>query len=95
MAARRSGVDAVVISPVFASASPSAGRPLGVRRFAAMVREAGVPCYALGGVNASTVGALSKSGAAGIAAIGALTPMVEARPQDHNAPSFGAKRSRT
>lgn len=70
--ARRSGVDAIVLSPVFPSASLSAGRPLGVRRFASLVRTAGAPCYALGGVNARTVRALSGSGAIGIAAVGAL-----------------------
>ena len=70
--ARRSGVDAIVISPVFPSASPSAGRPLGVRRLAAVVRAAGAPCYALGGVNGRTVGALSRTGVVGVAAIGAL-----------------------
>ena len=71
--ARRSGVDAVVLSPVFPSASPSAGRPLGARRFAAWLRTAGGPCYALGGVNARTVRLLSRSGAVGVAAVGALT----------------------
>jgi thiamine-phosphate pyrophosphorylase len=70
--AQRSGVDAIVLSPVFPSASPSAGRPLGVRRFAVLARAAGAPCYALGGVNAQTVRALSGSGAIGVAAIGAL-----------------------
>jgi thiamine-phosphate pyrophosphorylase len=65
-------VDAIVLSPVFPSASPSAGRPIGVRRFAALVRAAGAPCYALGGVNERTVRALSASGAIGVAAVGAL-----------------------
>jgi thiamine-phosphate pyrophosphorylase len=72
LSARRSGVDAIVISPVFPSASPSAGRPLGVRRFATLVRATGAPCYALGGVNVRTIGALAGSGAVGVAAVGAL-----------------------
>src|SRR5579859_3871743 len=70
--ARRAGVDAIVLSPVFPSASPSAGRPLGVRRLAALVRAAGAPCYALGGVNGRTARALWGSGAVGVAAVGAL-----------------------
>jgi thiamine-phosphate pyrophosphorylase len=72
--ARRSGVAAVFVSPVFESASPSAGRPLGSLRFAALVRRAGLPVYALGGVNAKTARRLTASGAAGFAAIEALLP---------------------
>ncbi|MDB5480575.1 MAG: thiE [Caulobacteraceae bacterium] len=78
--ARRAGVEAIVLSPVFPSASPSAGRPLGVRRFAVLVRAAGAPCYALGGVNAHTVRALWGSGAVGAAAVGALTQAGTRRP---------------
>ncbi len=70
--AQRAGVDAVVVSPVFPSASPSAGRPMGALRFAAMAKRARAPLYALGGVNAETVTRLRWSGAAGIAAIGGL-----------------------
>ena len=70
--ARLAGVDAVLVSPVFASASPSAGRPLGVVRFAALVRGAGLPVYALGGVNARTARRLLESGAIGVAAVEAL-----------------------
>lgn len=70
--ARRSGVEAIVLSPVFPSTSPSAGRPLGARRFAALVRALGAPCYALGGVNGRTIRSLSDSGAVGVAAVGAL-----------------------
>jgi thiamine-phosphate pyrophosphorylase len=70
--ARRSGADAAVVSPVFPSASPSAGRPIGALRFAQLVRGAGLPVYALGGVNAATARALTHSGAAGLAAVEAL-----------------------
>ena len=69
---RRSGVDAVVISPVFASESRSAGRPLGPRRFAGLVRAAAIPVYGLGGIDARSSRRLSHSGAAGLAAIGAF-----------------------
>ena len=70
--ARRSGVDAIVVSPVFASASPSAGRPLGPDRFRRLVLAAGAPVYALGGVNGRSARALANSGAAGLAAVGAF-----------------------
>ena len=63
------GADAVLVSPVFESRSPSAGRPLGLTRFAALVRAAGGPVYALGGVNGVTARRLLGSGAVGIAAV--------------------------
>jgi len=62
----------VFVSPVFESASPSAGRPLGTLRFARMIRGAGLPVYALGGVNAASARRLTRSGAAGLAAVEAL-----------------------
>ena len=70
--ARRAGADAVFVSPVFASASPSAGRPLGPLRFAKLVRGARLPVYALGGVNAQSARRIARSGAAGLAAVDAL-----------------------
>lgn len=71
-AAERAGVDAVVVSPVFASNSPSAGRPLGVDGLKSLVSATHLPVYALGGVRADTVGQLANSGVAGIAAVEAL-----------------------
>ncbi len=73
-AARRRGADAVVLSAVFPSASPSAGRPLGPLRFAALVSSARLPVYALGGVRGRTARRLAGSGAAGLAAVEALLP---------------------
>ena len=70
--ARRAGADALVVSPVFASVSASAARPLGVPRFTTLIRRAGAPAYALGGVNAKTVRRLKGSGAVGLAAIEGL-----------------------
>lgn len=75
--ARRAGADALVISPVFASASPSAGRPLGILRFVALARRAGLPAYALGGVNAKTARRLKSSGAVGVAAIEGLVASID------------------
>jgi thiamine-phosphate pyrophosphorylase len=70
--ARRSGADAAFVSPVFESASPSAGRPIGPLRFAALTVAAGLPVFALGGVSASTGRRLAGGHAAGLAAIEAL-----------------------
>ena len=70
--ARRGGADAVLVSPVFRTRSASAGRPLGPLRFAALVRAAGLPVYALGGVNLATARRLAASGAAGLAAVDVL-----------------------
>jgi len=70
--ARRAGADAVFVSPVFASASPSAGRPLGPLRFARLARGARLPVYALGGIDVATARRIAGSGAAGFAAVEAL-----------------------
>ena len=72
LAARRAGVDAIVVSPVFASASPSVGRPTGPRALAALIRRAGARTYALGGVNAATARRLKHTGVAGLAAVEGL-----------------------
>ena len=45
---------------------------MGVMRFASLIRRAGAPAYALGGVNAGTVRRLRGSGAVGVAAVGGL-----------------------
>jgi thiamine-phosphate pyrophosphorylase len=70
--ARAAGADAVVVSPVFPSRSPSAGTPLGVLRLALLARRAGLPVYALGGVNAATAGRLGGLPLAGLAAVEGL-----------------------
>jgi thiamine-phosphate pyrophosphorylase len=71
-AAQRAGADAVVVSPVFPSNSPSAGEPLGVEGLKALVEATTLPVYALGGVRARTVTQLVGSGITGIAAVEAL-----------------------
>jgi thiamine-phosphate pyrophosphorylase len=71
--AARAGALALLVSPVFESRSPSAGRPLTALRFAALARDAPAPVYALGGVDGRTAKRLTGSGAAGIAAVEALT----------------------
>lgn len=71
--------DAILLSPVFVSASPSAGRPLGLFRAAAFARRSERAIYALGGVNASTAGRLLGLDFAGFAAVAGLTPALSVR----------------
>ena len=68
-AAEAAGLDLVLLSPVFASRSPSAGTPLGVARFSELARGCARPVYALGGITSGDAHELEGSGAAGIAAI--------------------------
>jgi thiamine-phosphate pyrophosphorylase len=71
-AARRAaaaGADAAVVSVAFPSASPSAGPAMGPLRLALLARRAGLPVYALGGVNETTARRLKDAGLVGIAAV--------------------------
>jgi len=70
--ARLAGLDAVLVSPVFTSLSPSADGALGPIRFASLVRQARLPVYALGGVNGGTAPRLLSTGAVGLAAVQGL-----------------------
>ena len=72
MRGETAGADALVVSPVFPSASPSAGAPLGVEGLKTIVEAVATPVYALGGVRAATVERLLDSGIVGIAAVEAL-----------------------
>ncbi len=49
------GMDAGLVSTVFASDSPSAGQPMGVMRLAAVSNRAPIPVYALGGIGPQTI----------------------------------------
>ncbi|THD74270.1 MAG: thiamine monophosphate synthase [Phenylobacterium sp.] len=74
-AARRAGAfgaDAAVVSAVFASRSPSAGAPIGPLRLAPLVRAAGLPAYALGGINNKTARRLKDAGLVGLAGVEGL-----------------------
>ena len=67
------GLDAAVLSPVFAAGGASGARPpLGVRAFAALVGKSAVPVYALGGVTNGNARELVGSGACGLAGVGAV-----------------------
>ena len=63
--------DAALLSPVFPSDSPSAGRPLGPWRAGALARRAAVPVYALGGVTPRRAKRLRRLGFSGVAAVDA------------------------
>ncbi|MFN3859327.1 MAG: thiamine phosphate synthase [Caulobacter sp.] len=70
--AAAAGAEALFVSPVFASASPSAGTPLGPDAFARLVALSPVPVMALGGVTPTTAPLLADTGAAGLAAVEAF-----------------------
>lgn len=69
-AAARFPVDAVLLSTVFASRSPSAGSALGALRFAKLAAGSVKPVYALGGVTAETAGRIA--GSAGFACVNGM-----------------------
>jgi thiamine-phosphate pyrophosphorylase len=73
LAGAAAGVDALVVSPVFPSRSPSAGEPLGVAGLKRIVEAVETPVYALGGVRADTAARLADTGIVGIAAVEALS----------------------
>ncbi len=66
------GVDAAVVSVAFPSRSPSARGAMGPLRMAALARTAGLPVYALGGINDETAARLLGAGLVGLAAIEGL-----------------------
>ena len=65
-------LDALLVSAVFPSRSPSAKAAIGPIRLAALIRVARTPVIALGGINNKNAPRLLSTGAAGIAAIEAL-----------------------
>ncbi len=72
LAGAAAGADALVVSPIFPSRSPSAGAPLGVESLKRIVEALETPVYALGGVRAGTAEQLVDMGIVGIAAVEAL-----------------------
>jgi thiamine-phosphate pyrophosphorylase len=65
--------DAVLIAPAFATASHPGREALGALRIAALAAEARVGTYALGGVDARSIGRLSAARLSGVALIGGWT----------------------
>ena len=68
-------LDAALLSTVFPSRSPSAGRPIGPIRLARLTSTAGLPVYALGGVDRATLPRLRDAGVAGVALVGAAAAL--------------------
>jgi thiamine-phosphate pyrophosphorylase len=66
-------IDAVFLSPVFATGSHVGREPLTPLRANSIARMSDKPVYALGGINAHNAGSLARDAFAGIAAIGALS----------------------
>ncbi|TPG41234.1 thiamine phosphate synthase [Sphingomonas koreensis] len=71
IAGARAGADLLFVSPLYATRSHAAKRPLGLRRARAIVRGVGVPAIALGGMTSARGGAAMRSGFYGWAAIDA------------------------
>lgn len=67
--AQRIGVDFVVLSPLRATASHPGAIPLGWERFAELTERAGMPVFALGGMESADLQRVFRCGAQGIAAI--------------------------
>lgn len=70
--AEKTGADAALLSPVFATRSHDGSPPLGAIRASVLARSCALPVYALGGITADTARRLSGSGFSGIAAIDGL-----------------------
>ena len=68
--AAEEGIDAVLVSSVFPSQSPSAGRPIGPTRLRTLAQTADLPVYGLGGITASNASRLSS--VAGLASVSGL-----------------------
>jgi len=66
---RALGVDFAVLGPVCATATHPDADPLGWKRFARIVRAAGIPVYAIGGMTLGEEGRARRAGGQGIAAI--------------------------
>ncbi|MGA1342302.1 MAG: thiamine phosphate synthase [Hyphomonas sp.] len=70
-------VEAVLVSTVFASRSPSAGSAMGPLRFARLAALSEKPVYALGGITAETAGSVSRwSGYAAVEGLTAFRPQI-------------------
>ena len=63
-------IDAALVSAIFPSASPSAGKPIGALNFRRLARSAPCPVYALGGINGGNAAEVAPF--AGLAAVDGL-----------------------
>lgn len=78
-------LDALIVSSVYPSRSPSAGTPIGTAVLRERAARLPVPIFALGGVDAGTAPQLIGTGAAGLAVIEGLIMIVQKQdtPQGH------------
>ncbi|MBJ7447610.1 MAG: thiamine phosphate synthase [Brevundimonas sp.] len=68
-----SGLDAIVVSPIFRAGGASSGKtPLGLHGLAQFVARSFVPAYALGGIDSGKARSLIGSGACGLAGVAAI-----------------------
>lgn len=74
----RTGVNALLFSTVFASASPTSSRPIGAFGLRRLARAAPLKLYALGGITPSNAGLVA--GQAGLAAVEGWTCFAPHRP---------------
>ncbi|HZI93631.1 MAG TPA: thiamine phosphate synthase [Patescibacteria group bacterium] len=71
--AREEGADFITFGPVFETASKvQYGPPVGVERLKEAVAQAGLPVFAIGGINRSTIARLAGIPLAGVAVISAV-----------------------
>jgi thiamine-phosphate pyrophosphorylase len=63
------GADAIVLSAIYPSRSPSAGDPIGLVEGGRIARRARLPAIALGGVTLAHARELARAGFAGMAGI--------------------------
>lgn len=75
--AERLGLDYALLSPVLPTATHPAARPLGWGQFAALVEEAALPVYALGGLAPRDLPRVTSLYGQGVAAIRGLWPRDE------------------
>ncbi|WP_084420788.1 thiamine phosphate synthase [Henriciella litoralis] len=73
--AHQAGVDALIVSTVFKSDSPSARAPMGLMRFASIARATELPVYALGGIDVRTAQRVARFG--GFASVSGFGSIVE------------------
>lgn len=71
----RSLFDAAIVSTVFSSESPSAGKPLGAVKFRILARSAPLPSYGLGGISGSNAPKIG--GFAGLAAVSSVQTLFQ------------------
>ena len=69
MLCAENGLDAAILSPIFVSASKSAGKPIGIDELAKITKTTAIPIIALGGISAANAPKLYGSNVAGLAGV--------------------------